>query len=747
MKREICFRWAQLLLLALLVEQTLLLPSCKREGETTPKAGEQTTVTAQQAPEKPVTFDGEVLIYVVGPMSGRDAEKGQAQAAGARFAAEELNRSGGLLKRKIVVKVINDAGDPERALEAAQKVAAAARSGEKIIGVVLQERSDPNLKSVKEIYLNSSSGVNPLVVVPASTEPSSEVIDDERFFRLSAPNSSQALEIANVFQERNLNDVVMVHTSTSYGKAQAQEFSQAIKNLDVRAVSAFEISPDATSYADVVQKVRKINSPALFYAGGDVEAAAFFSELFGFEFQGAVFGSDRALSYTVMDELGCQAEGMHFVSVLPDPATVMSSERLADYANIEGRVAEPYSIGGCSAVGLIVRGFEKAGTLDANRAAKEAHRNKIGTTLGEVGFDARGNLKGPKIHFFQVQGRQFKESFSRKVGTGPKTRQVHREENRSMLEVRFEPDKTPIVFAGLNWDSAQFNNSIARFIIESGYGYPTYSKYGSSVPSFQSLRKGDVHVFMEGWLPNIQELYEKALAAKRIADIGVFFKDVVQGWFVPRYVVEGDSKRGIKPLAPDLKSVSDLKRYIHLFANKAQPGVGRLFDGSPGWFSYKINCMKLKAYRLDDKYAQITTGSEGALFNELTSAYEKGLPILSYMYEPTWPMAMFDLKQLEEPEFTKECWSAAKGCAYPLTQIKKWVHIDLPQRAPQVVDFLGKIRLDCDDISKVLLSMKEKNLKPEEAALVWLRENEGIWSSWVTSNVAQKVKRALEQSS
>ena len=70
--------------------------------------------------------------------------------------------------------------------------------------------------------------------------------------------------------------------------------------------------------------------------------------------------------------------------------------------------------------------------------------------------------------------------------------------------------------------------------------------------------------------------------------------------------------------------------YIHLFANKAQPGVGRLFDGSPGWFSYKINCMKLKAYRLDDKYAQITTGSEGALFNELSSAYEKGLPIRGY---------------------------------------------------------------------------------------------------------------------
>jgi glycine betaine/proline transport system substrate-binding protein len=71
------------------------------------------------------------------------------------------------------------------------------------------------------------------------------------------------------------------------------------------------------------------------------------------------------------------------------------------------------------------------------------------------------------------------------------------------------------------------------------------------------------------------------------------------------------------------------------------------------------------------------------------------------------------------------------------------VHINLPQRAPKVVEFLGKLRLDSDKISRILLAMKEKGLKPEEAALIWLRENESIWMNWVTSDVAQKVKQAL----
>lgn len=730
-------RKSQLSLLALVIALVVLLLSCQ--------GGEEVKPTVQPTPEKPVTFEGEVVIYVVGPLSGQDAEKGQAQAAGARFAAEELNRSGGLLNRKIIIKVINDAGDPEGALEAAQKVAAAARTGEEVIGVVLHEASDPQLESIKQIYLASGSGLNSLIVVPASTEPLPVEIDGSRFFRLSAPNLNQASEIANVFQERNLHEAVVVHSSTSYGKALAQEFTDAAKNLDVRAVDTFEISPEAVSYAEVVTQVWEINPSALFCAGGDVEAAVFLSELFGFEFQGTVFGSDQALSYTVIDELGCKAEGMNFASVLPDPAIVMSSEQLASYAALEGRVAEPYTVAGYLGVEFIVRGFEKAGTLDANQAATEARQTTLSTLIGEVAFDTRGYLQSPKIHFFQVQGRLFKESFAREVGTGPKVSEIPQEAMATMLEVQFASDKEAIIFAGGNWDSIQFLNSIARFIIESGYGYPTYSVYGSTIPLFQSLRKGDIHVLMEGWFPNIQELYEKAVADRQIEDIGLSFGDAVQGWFIPRYVVEGDSKRDIQPVAPDLQSVNDLERYSHIFASREQPAIGRLIDGSPGWFSYKINCMKLKAYRLDDKYAQITTGSEGALFAELVSAYEKGKPILIFMYEPSWPMAMFDLKQVEEPEFTQERWSTDKGCAFPLTQVKKLVHIDLTQRVPEVVDFLGKISMECDEISSILFNMKENDLKPEEAGLMWLRENENVWSQWVPSDVAQRAEQVLSQ--
>ncbi|WP_407058498.1 glycine betaine ABC transporter substrate-binding protein [Paracerasibacillus soli] len=46
------------------------------------------------------------------------------------------------------------------------------------------------------------------------------------------------------------------------------------------------------------------------------------------------------------------------------------------------------------------------------------------------------------------------------------------------------------------------------------------------------------------------------------------FADNDQGLYVPAYVIEGDEERGIEPLAPDLETVEDLKKYPHIFKDQ-----------------------------------------------------------------------------------------------------------------------------------------------------------------------------------
>lgn len=735
-----CHTYLRVFLISLLLGLFLGTTSCEKAPETTSENEAADAPEVQPTPTMPTDFEGQALIYVVAPLSGEDAAKGQAQAAGARLAAEEYNRQGGLFQRKIVVKILNDDGEPAGALDAAQHIAEALQSGEEIVGVILHEGSDPQLESVQQVYAD----LNLLTVVPASIDPTPAEIASPRFFRLSALNFRQASEIARVFREWNLADVALVHTATPYGQKLAQEFTQTAQELAVNTIESFAIEPNAASYSEVATRIQALNPAGVFFAGDDMAASVFLSNLFGFEFQGTVIGADRALSYTVIDELGCQAEGINFASMLPEPDTVMQSFQLAHYAEQEGRTAEPYTVAGYLGLEFIVRAYQQVETLDAEQAAAQARQKPVTTLIGELAFDAQGNLKEPRMHFFQVQSKAFQETFARQVGAEPQTAQDSAARRTTLLDKDFAAGKEPIIFADLNWNSALFGNSLARYMIESGYDQPTYATPGSSVPLFQSLRKGDLHVYMEAWLPNTQELYDQAIANQQVVDLGLYFGDAVQGWFVPRYVVEGDPDRGIEAMAAELKSIEDLKRYAHLFASEKQPGIGRLLDGSPGWFSYKIDCMKLKAYRLDDKYAQVTMGSGTALFNELNDAYKQGEPILVYLFGPSWPLAKFDLIQLQEPEFTPECWNTDKGCEFPLNQVKIVVHNSLSQQVPAVVDFLGKLQLQSDEISRVLLQMKEQDLTPQAAAIAWLKENESTWTPWVSAEAAQKIKRSLE---
>lgn len=719
--------------LTLLLFALLTLTAC---GGDDPATVEE---TATDAPP-PVALEGEAIIYVVAPLSGPHAEQGQSQAAGARLAAATLNETGGLLGQRIEIRTLNDQGDADEALATARTVMD--EVGSSTYGVIVSETSDPQLAAVEQVYLDASANRNPLVVVPASTNPLTHNIEAPLFFRLSAPSVTQASEIAAVLKEQNLSDAVVVYGDSERQVALADQFEAAAGGFDQAILDTVQVNAEETDFASTAAAIFDQNPAALFLATDPFETRQILSALYAINYQGTIFAADDALPYEVVDELGCQAEGLYRSSVLPSPAAVMVDTQLERYASTEGRFPEPFSVAGYAAVEFIVSAFNTAGTDDPAQAAAYARDNSITTLLGDLQFDAQGNRIDADMHFQQVQGRLFEQNFARVVGTRPQTVTDSQSSADTYLDLSFDADREAIVFADLNWNSALFHNAVARFIIESGYGYPTRAVPGSTVPSFQRLTRGEVDIIMERY--NFDFTVEDAIANNQIIDLGVNFSDSVQGWFVPRYVVEGDSERGIDPYAPELSTIDNLDAFTHLFTGEERSRTGQFYGGVPGWTAYKINCQKLKAYQLDDNYALTTSASTGDLFSALDSAYENGDPILVYLWSPTWPIARYDLVQLEEPSHNAACWETDRGCAYPTSDVRILVRHELPERAPEVADFLERFDMDITEVSQVLLQIENEGLSPDEAALNWLAENEASWSAWVSPEVAAQVQAALE---
>lgn len=308
----------------------------------------------------------------------------------------------------------------------------------------------------------------------------------------------------------------------------------------------------------------------------------------------------------------------------------------------------------------------------------------------------------------------------------------------------------PIHFADLNWESGSLITEILRVVVESGYGLPTDSLPGTTITLETALASNDIQVIGEEWAGR-SPVWVKAEAEGKVIALGDTVKGATEGWWVPEYVIKGDPARGLKPLAPELRSVADLARYKDVFRDPETPGKGRFLNSPIGWTSEIVNQQKLKAYGLQDSYVNFRSGSGAALDAEITSSIRRGRPVLFYYWSPTPLLGRYKLVQLQEPPFDAEAWKTLTDAGNPnprpsrslASKLSIGVSAPFHQQYPQLVSFFRQVDLPIDPLNQALAQMSESHSTPRDAARAFLKQHPEIWRAWVPQDIADKVAAAL----
>ncbi|MBI6941841.1 ABC transporter substrate-binding protein [Pseudomonas putida] len=310
--------------------------------------------------------------------------------------------------------------------------------------------------------------------------------------------------------------------------------------------------------------------------------------------------------------------------------------------------------------------------------------------------------------------------------------------------------RTTIHFGAINWESGALTTEILRLIAEHGYGYPTDTLPGSTVSMEVALARNDLQVVAEEWAGR-SPAWVKAEQAGQVFALGDTVKNAEEGWWVPAYVIKGDPARGLAPLAPDLRSVDDLKRYPQVFSDPEAPGKGRFLNSPSGWTSETVNSQKLKAYGLDGLYNNFRSGTGAALDAEVDSAIRRGKPVLFYYWSPTPLMGRHGLVRLQEPPFDPAAWATLtdpnnqhpRGSQSLPAKLSIGVSKAFHDNYPELVAVFEKVDLPIDRLNKALAEMSEKRLAPDKAAQAFMRNNPDVWKAWLPAEVAAKVEKGL----
>ena len=325
-----------------------------------------------------------------------------------------------------------------------------------------------------------------------------------------------------------------------------------------------------------------------------------------------------------------------------------------------------------------------------------------------------------------------------------------------IVEVIAEREKREIVFGGLDWTSALVQNGVARYIVEHGYGYPTSQIEGSTLPLFQGLRKGDIDLTMEIWLPNQDAAWNEAVKAGEVIPVGKSLEDNWQSSFlIPKYMQDAN---------PELDSIEDLKedQFKSLFEQEggkvvmlrciAGWGCRTMQDGDdtgPG---------QIVGMGLEDHVVLRDPGTSGALAAAIEGAFAKEDPLLFYYWGPTALAHKLETEvgivDLEQPDpSTCAGNSPIHGCSFPPAEIMIAMNTELVMDAPELITFFKNWdwsagnQLAAEDWHAANSeALADKGASSEEifsATGAWYLKNNDAWKSWVPADVAANVEAAL----
>ena len=348
---------------------------------------------------------GDVVVYVAVPLSGFQANGGQTVLGGVRLAAEEINRSGGLLGYRVVVRSLDDESDSDVAVSQIETIRAALAQGDKVIGVIGHLNSGQTLAGMEE-YKDMPF----LVITPTASEQSLTTRGYRNFFRVNANDTVQAnVDAEFLVGKLQAKRVAVVHNDTEYGKGLAAALMKELAARGAESVLQLQVAEGQSRYADEVAQLKAANPDAIFYAGYEIEAPYLRAELVEAGVTAPMLASDGAFLAATIDESNGTAEGMYVSAFAPSPRSVADAKWFEAYQAVEYRNPDTYSVNGYVGLQVLAEGVRKADSLDSARVAEALRSNAVTTLLQDLRFEQNGDLSEPKIWIYQVVEGEFQQ--------------------------------------------------------------------------------------------------------------------------------------------------------------------------------------------------------------------------------------------------------------------------------------------------------------------------------------------------
>lgn len=252
------------------------------------------------------------------------------------------------------------------------------------------------------------------------------------------------------------------------------------------------------------------------------------------------------------------------------------------------------------------------------------------------------------------------------------------------------------------WTDIGATNGLATTVLNA-LGYQTDIKLLSVPIGYESLKNGEIDVFLGNWMPAQNafiEQYKNDIDVVKTNLTGVKFTLAV-----PTYVAE----KGVKDFAD-----------LHKFADEFDERIYGIGAGSPA----NANLMKMiDKNDFSLKGWRVVESSEQAMLAQVSRAVRRDKFIVFLAWEPHPMNVNFDLTYLSGGD---DYFGSNYGGATIHTVTRK----GYMQECPNVAKLIDNMTFTLD-MENTVIAMTDDGMSFEAAAKKWLQENPGVLDTWL----------------
>ena len=336
-----------------------------------------------------------IVVGVAGPLTGPFAVLGQEMQQGAEAAVADINAAGGVNGQQLTLQALDDRCDAKTADAIANQFAG--NGAVMVAGHLCLAAS----MAAAPVY----AGKHIIEISPGTTYPQ---FTDQRagpgIFRVAGRDDDQpAVAAALLTGTLAGKAVAFVDDKTTYGKGLADATRQAFDDAGGKEVLTQEIDPGARDYAALATLLRAAAVNVVYYGGSYPEAGLIARAMKNQGMTAVLVGGDALANDDFAATAGDAADGT-LMTYPPDPRLAPANAALVTAFRDKGVEPAGYVLPTYAAIEAWADAARAAGSVDFDKVVAALSTGTFDTPLGEISFDAKGDVIAPAFVVYRWQG-------------------------------------------------------------------------------------------------------------------------------------------------------------------------------------------------------------------------------------------------------------------------------------------------------------------------------------------------------